>query len=84
MPAIFAHTVKANFPADLYCPWARDLACNLLQVRTDAGQSRDSLALPTYFLSPLITLIVERLDPAFGERVARKHELPREPAQFDL
>jgi DNA-binding MurR/RpiR family transcriptional regulator len=69
---------------DLYCPWARDFACDLLQVKTDVGQFWDSLAPLTCLFNLLITSIVERLGPTIDERVARNRELQRELDQFDL
>lgn len=69
---------------DLYCPWARDFACDLLQVKTDVGQFRDSLAPLTCLFNLLITSIVERLGPTIDKRVARNRELQRELDQFDL
>ncbi|MEM5433911.1 sap1 transcriptional regulator SapR [Paraburkholderia diazotrophica] len=69
---------------DLYCPWARDFACDLLQVKTDVGQFWDSLAPLTCLFNLLITSIVERLGSAIDERVARNRELQRELDQFDL
>lgn len=69
---------------DLYCPWARDFACDLLQVKTDVGQFWDSLAPLTCLFNLLITSIVERLGPAIDKRVARNRELQRELDQFDL
>jgi len=69
---------------DLYCPWARDFSCDLLQVKTEVGQFWDSLAPFTCLFNLLITSIVERLGPAIDERVARNRELQRELDQFDL
>jgi DNA-binding MurR/RpiR family transcriptional regulator len=69
---------------DLYCPWARDFACDLLQVKTDVGQFWDSLAPLTCLFNPLITSIVERLGSTIDKRVAHNRELQREPDQFDL
>ncbi|MBP0590582.1 MurR/RpiR family transcriptional regulator [Paraburkholderia sp. LEh10] len=69
---------------DLYCPWAREFSCDLLQVKTDVGQFWDSLAPLTCLFNLLITSIVERLGPAIDERVARNRELQRELDQFDL
>jgi DNA-binding MurR/RpiR family transcriptional regulator len=69
---------------DLYCPWARDFPCDLLQVKTDVGQFWDSLAPLTCLFNLLITSIVERLGPTIDERVARNRELQRELDQFDL
>jgi len=79
---------KRNLPValvtDLYCPWARDFPCDLLQVKTDVGQFWDSLAPLTCLFNLLITSIVERLGPTIDERVARNRELQRELDQFDL
>ncbi len=69
---------------DLYCPWAREFACDLIQAKTDVGQFWDSLAPLTCLFNLLLTSIVERLGPAIDERVARNRELQRELDQFDL
>jgi len=69
---------------DLYCPWAREFSCDLLQVKTDVGQFWDSVAPLTCLFNLLITSIVERLGAAIDERVARNRELQRELDQFDL
>jgi DNA-binding MurR/RpiR family transcriptional regulator len=69
---------------DLYCPWARDFACDLLQVKTDVGQFWDSLAPLTCLFNLLTTSIVERLGSTIDKRVARNRELQRELDQFDL
>jgi DNA-binding MurR/RpiR family transcriptional regulator len=69
---------------DLYCPWAREFACDLIQVKTDVGQFWDSLAPLTCLFNLLLSSIVERLGSAIDERVARNRELQRELDQFDL
>ncbi|GAB2916794.1 MurR/RpiR family transcriptional regulator [Paraburkholderia jirisanensis] len=69
---------------DPYCPWARDFACDLLQVKTDVGQFWDSLAPLTCLFNLLITSVVERLGPALDARVACNRELQRELERFDL
>jgi DNA-binding MurR/RpiR family transcriptional regulator len=69
---------------DLYCPWAREFSCDLIQVKTDVGQFWDSLAPLTCLFNLLLTSIVERLGPSIDERVARNRELQRELDQFDL
>jgi DNA-binding MurR/RpiR family transcriptional regulator len=69
---------------DLYCPWARDFACDLLQVKTDVGQFWDSLAPLTCLFNLLTTSIVERLGSTIDKRVARNRELQRELDRFDL
>ncbi|MGF6875566.1 sap1 transcriptional regulator SapR [Paraburkholderia sp. MM5477-R1] len=69
---------------DIYCPWAREFACDLLQVKTDVGQFWDSLAPLTCLFNLLITAIVAQLGAAIDERVARNRELQGEFNQFDL
>ncbi|KVR43336.1 sap1 transcriptional regulator SapR [Burkholderia ubonensis] len=69
---------------DVYCPWAREFPCDVLQVKTDVGQFWDSLAPLTCLFNSLITATVERLGPGIDERVARNKELQRELDQFDL
>ncbi|MGH8782442.1 sap1 transcriptional regulator SapR [Paraburkholderia sp.] len=69
---------------DLYCPWAREFPCDLLQVKTDVGQFWDSLAPFTCLFNLLITTIVERLGPTIDGRIARNRELQGELKQFDL
>lgn len=69
---------------DIYCPWARDFNCDLLQVKTDVGQFWDSLAPLTCLFNLLLTSIVERLGPAIDERVARNRELQHELDQFEF
>ncbi|MEA3129193.1 MAG: hypothetical protein QOF46_988, partial [Paraburkholderia sp.] len=44
---------------DIYCPWARDFAGDLLQVKTDVGQFWDSLAPLTCLFNLLISAIVD-------------------------
>ncbi|TDV07199.1 MurR/RpiR family transcriptional regulator [Paraburkholderia caballeronis] len=68
---------------DLYNPWARDFPCDLLQVRTDVGQFRDSLAPLACVFNLLITSVVERLGPALDARLARHRELQRELGPLD-
>jgi DNA-binding MurR/RpiR family transcriptional regulator len=69
---------------DIYCPWAREFVCDLLQVKTDVGQFWDSLAPLTCLFNLLITAIVARLGSAIDKRVARNRELQGEFNQFDL
>ncbi|MFM0202064.1 MurR/RpiR family transcriptional regulator [Paraburkholderia fungorum] len=69
---------------DIYCPWARDFAGDLLQVKTDVGQFWDSLAPLTCLFNLLISAIVEQLGPTLDDRVARNRELQGELNQFDL
>jgi DNA-binding MurR/RpiR family transcriptional regulator len=68
---------------DIYCPWAREWPCDLLQVKTDVGQFWDSLAPLTCLFNLLITAVVDRLGPAIDRRVARNRELQRAFDQFE-
>lgn len=68
---------------DIYCPWAREIACDLLQVKTDVGQFWDSLAPLTCLFNLLITAVVDRLGTSIDERVARNRALQRELDQFE-
>ncbi|WDD92045.1 MurR/RpiR family transcriptional regulator [Burkholderia sp. FERM BP-3421] len=68
---------------DPYCAWARELRCDLLQVKTDVGQFWDSLAPLTCLFNLLITAVVDRLGPAVDARVARNRALQRAFDQFE-
>ncbi|GLU35030.1 MurR/RpiR family transcriptional regulator [Trinickia caryophylli] len=68
---------------DIYCPWAREIPCDLLQVKTDVGQFWDSLAPLTCLFNLLITAVVDRLGTSIDERVARNRALQRELDQFE-
>jgi DNA-binding MurR/RpiR family transcriptional regulator len=76
--------VPFSLVTDIYCPWAREFDCDLLQVKTDVGQFWDSLAPLTCLFNLLITAIVAHLGSAIDERVARNRELQGEFNQFDL
>lgn len=69
---------------DIYCPWAHDFETDLLQVHTDVGQFRDSLAPFSSLFNLLITAVVERLGDSLDGRLQRNRALQRELAQFDL
>lgn len=69
---------------DIYCPWAREFAFDLLQVRTDVGQFWDSLAPLACLFNLLITAIVARLGTAIDKRVACNRELQGEFNQFAI
>jgi hypothetical protein len=69
---------------DIYCPWAREFICDLLQVKTDAGQFWDSLAQLTCLFNLQITAIVAQPVSAIDKRVAFNRKLPGELNQFDL
>ncbi|WP_323121128.1 sap1 transcriptional regulator SapR [Burkholderia alba] len=75
--------VRFALVTDLYCPWARELRCDLLQVKTDVGQFWDSLAPLTCLFNLLITAVVNRLGPAIDERVARNRALQHALDQFE-
>ena len=69
---------------DIYCPWTREFAHDLLQVKTDVGQFWDSLAPLTCLFNLLIATIVTQLGSAIDEHVGRTRELQSEFNQFDL
>lgn len=81
--AAVARGVRFALITDVYCPWARELPCDLLQVRTDVGQFWDSLAPLTCLFNLLISAVVDRLGDAIDARVARNRELQRELDQFE-
>jgi DNA-binding MurR/RpiR family transcriptional regulator len=76
--------VPFTLVTDIYCPWAREFAPDLLQVKTDVGQFWDSLAPLTCLFNPLIAGIVAQLESAIDEHVGRTRELQSEFNQFDL
>ncbi|CAN7589546.1 MurR/RpiR family transcriptional regulator [Trinickia sp. LjRoot230] len=81
--AALERNVRFALVTDLYCPWARDIPCDLLQVKTDVGQFWDSLAPLTCLFNLLITAVVDRLGTAIDERIARNRELQHELNQFE-
>lgn len=81
--AAVARGVRFALVTDVYCPWARELPCDLLQVKTDVGQFRDSLAPLTCLFNLLISAVVDRLGDAIDARIARNRELQRELDQFE-
>ncbi len=81
--AAVARGVRFALVTDVYCPWARELPCDLLQVKTDVGQFWDSLAPLTCLFNLLISAVVDRLGDAIDARVARNRELQRELDQFE-
>lgn len=78
-----ARGVRFALVTDVYCPWARELPCDLLQVKTDVGQFWDSLAPLTCLFNLLISALVDRLGGTIDARVARNRELQRELDQFE-
>lgn len=81
--AAAARGVRFALVTDVYCPWARELPCDLLQVKTDVGQFWDSLAPLTCLFNLLISAVVDRLGDAIDARVARNRELQRALDQFE-
>ncbi|MDE1182418.1 sap1 transcriptional regulator SapR [Paraburkholderia sp.] len=76
--------LRCALVTDIYCPWAREVQCDLLQVKTDVSQFWDSLAPLTCLFNLLISAVVERLGSTIDTRVARNRALQGELDQFDL
>ncbi|KVE32660.1 sap1 transcriptional regulator SapR [Burkholderia sp. TSV86] len=81
--AAAAHGLRFALVTDVYCSWARELHCDLLQVKTDVGLFWDSLAPLTCLFNLLISAVVDRLGSALDARIERNRELQREFDQFE-
>ena len=81
--AAAARGVPLALVTDVYCPWARDVEADLLQVKTDVGHFWDSLAPLTCLFNLLLSAVVDRLGTALDERVARNRELQHVFDQFE-
>ena len=81
--AAAARGVPLALVTDVYCPWARDVEADLLQVKTDVGQFWDSLAPLTCLFNLLLSAVVDRLGSTLDERVARNRELQHIFDQFE-
>ena len=68
---------------DIWCPWARDYALDLLQVKTDTGNFWDSLAPVSCLFNLLLSAVVERLGPQLSARLAQNRALQQEFGQFE-
>ncbi|MRS17027.1 MurR/RpiR family transcriptional regulator [Enterobacteriaceae bacterium RIT691] len=68
---------------DIWCPWARDYALDLLQVKTDTGHFWDSLAPVSCLFNLLLSAVVEQLGPALAARLAHNRQLQQEFGQFE-
>ncbi|MET5012160.1 MurR/RpiR family transcriptional regulator, partial [Burkholderia pseudomallei] len=64
-----ARGVRFALVTDVDCPWARELPCDLLQVKPDVGQFWDSLAPLTCLVNLLISALVDRLGGTIDARV---------------
>lgn len=81
--AAAARGVPLALVTDVYCPWARDVQADLLQVKTDVGHFWDSLAPLTCLFNLLLSAVVDRLGSALDERVERNRELQHVFDQFE-
>lgn len=68
---------------DIWCPWARDYAIDLLQVKTDTGHFWDSLAPVSCLFNLLLSGVVEALGDALPDRLAVNRQLQQEFGQFE-
>lgn len=68
---------------DVWCPWARDYAIDLLQVKTDTGHFWDSLAPVSCLFSLLLSGVVDQLGDTLAERLRTNRQLQQEFGQFE-
>lgn len=68
---------------DVWCPWARDYAIDLLQVKTDTGHFWDSLAPVSCLFNLLLSGVVEQLGDTLAERLRTNRQLQQEFGQFE-
>ncbi|MBJ9235999.1 MurR/RpiR family transcriptional regulator [Citrobacter koseri] len=68
---------------DVWCPWARDYAIDLLQVKTDTGHFWDSLAPLSCLFNLLLSGVVDQLGDTLAERLRTNRQLQQEFGQFE-
>ncbi|MBJ9303268.1 MurR/RpiR family transcriptional regulator [Citrobacter koseri] len=68
---------------DVWCPWARDYAIDLLQVKTDTGLFWDSLAPVSCLFNLLLSGVVDQLGDTLAERLRTNRQLQQEFGQFE-
>ncbi|ENR8888625.1 TPA: MurR/RpiR family transcriptional regulator [Citrobacter koseri] len=68
---------------DVWCPWARDYAIDLLQVKTDTGHFWDSLAPVSCLFNLLLSGVVDQLGDTLAERLRTNRQLQQEFGQFE-
>ncbi|HEM7403364.1 TPA: MurR/RpiR family transcriptional regulator [Citrobacter koseri] len=68
---------------DVWCPWARDYAIDLLQVKTDTGHFWDSLAPVSCLFNLLLSGVVDQLGDTLAKRLRTNRQLQQEFGQFE-
>lgn len=68
---------------DVWCPWARDYAIDLLQVKTDTWHFWDSLAPVSCLFNLLLSGVVDQLGDTLAERLRTNRQLQQEFGQFE-
>ncbi|WP_213132818.1 MurR/RpiR family transcriptional regulator [Citrobacter sp. FP75] len=68
---------------DVWCPWARDYAIDLLQVKTDTGHFWDSLAPVSCLFNLLLSAVVAQLGDALAGRLQTNRQLQQQFGQFE-
>ena len=68
---------------DVWCPWARDYAIDLLQVKTDTGHFWDSLAPVSCLFNLLLSGVAEQLGDSLTGRLQTNRQLQQEFGQFE-
>ncbi|WP_223507568.1 MurR/RpiR family transcriptional regulator [Pseudomonas sp. BF-B-25] len=68
---------------DLQCPWARDYALDLLQLKTDVGQFWDSPAPLACLLNLIVSAVAEKYGDRLDERLAKNRQLQKAFGQFE-
>lgn len=68
---------------DVWCPWARDYAIDLLQVKTDTGHFWDSLAPVSCLFNLLLSAVVAQLGDALAGRLQINRQLQQQFGQFE-
>ena len=68
---------------DVWCPWARDYAIDLLQVKTDTGHFWDSLAPVSCLFNLLLSGVVDQLGDTLAERLRPNRQLQQEIGQLE-
>ncbi|HAU4331265.1 MurR/RpiR family transcriptional regulator [Citrobacter freundii] len=68
---------------DVWCPWARDYAIDLIQVKTDTGHFWDSLAPVSCLFNLLLSAVVAQLGDSLAERLQANRQLQQQFGQFE-
>lgn len=68
---------------DLQCPWARDYALDLLQIKTDVGQFWDSPAPLACLLNLMVSAVAQQYGEHLDKRLAKNRQLQKAFGQFE-